>query len=198
MRVRITNKTSAAIIIEDLGITLQQAGGSDSSCIISGRQYADSRDLKSHASWIRVDMIPDAEFVVKRPHLVQSKPDLVQPVIEKSHSLPKSVPETLASNPELVNINNTLLLIDKKLSKIIELLLRPAPEQPQPQIVYVQSSPNAPSQHNTSQSNSDIFIPSSIVPKDVETRIQVKESAVDGSNFDDASKALKKMRKSSK
>ncbi len=112
--VKITNKTSASMSIEDIGVTLQRSGGNDSSCIITENQYNNSRDIKNYSGWIHVEYLYP-KHVTERLRVKNEEIDKIivnPPVITNSIS------------QEISFLQSSIRSMDEKISQMTDLLLK--------------------------------------------------------------------------
>lgn len=167
---KITNILNTSITIEDLGLRLS-AGESRN---ITAEAYSKSEDIKKNARFIRVDAIYAASLGTTGNS--NSEKPIVTIPIQKNESIP-------------VVVNDTAHL-EKKLDDIYSMLSTLTNQKSQ----SIQSTQVVTGSFGTIKD--PMFIPSSIVPVDVEVSTKASEQQVD-KDIDDSKNSLRKLRKKS-
>jgi hypothetical protein len=182
MLYEVTNNLNTSLTIEDINVTLQARGGSDSSKIIT-QNLIESEDLRrlKNLRWITITPRPSPIPVWPLSGL---SPAPVPSAPVASNPAPAPAPPSIvaSSRPEVPDQISSVM---SAVSEILELLKK-----------GVSHSPSVPSSTQTFSSSSQdpIFIPSKIIP-DAEMKITVASSESDSSSFEDSSEALRRMRK---
>lgn len=168
MRYELINLQRHSIVIEDLGIRFDGVG---SRVVLDENQFMMSQNLKSILNFFKVNRLPEEK--ASWPFIPEAPP-------------PKSPIDI--SNVNEVALTKILSKMDEMIKSINNLQLKVNTTQ------YVP----APSQHtafNESSINEPVFIPSKIIPDQVETSLQVRESDTEKHDMEEASNALRNLRR---
>ena len=170
----VENITNLAITIEDCGILLSGFG---SKARIPEEQFLKSKSLlgiQSMIKWKKIT-IPDIwPFAKSVPN-----PAIVHNVIPQERSAPASS----------ANDNRISILLDR-MDRLIQVMERSGGSSLSVEKEHVSSSYHA--------LDEPLFIASNLIPKDAESRLEVRTSSSESDSLDEAAKALRAIRKGRK
>jgi len=181
----VTNRLATSLVIEDIGIRLEPAGGTASSKLLTEQTYRVSHKLKEYEQrkWIAI--------------AVRNSPPPKAPIpiwpFSASPAQPPSPPPISAESTAL----HTLVA---KLEAIVQALQAPLvaasrTPAPTPATVY-QAAASLPRVTPSIQASDEpIFIPKQIMPTSADVSINVATSETDREDYDADLKALKSARK---
>lgn len=191
---RLTNRMPMTVVLEDMGVTLQRAGGTDSSVVVPAALYLGSSDAKKHASWFRVESIQEPSSAPPPVHAVHPPPRL------DTDTSPAPAPPVFPApspSPAIESLHATVRELDAKMAQFISIMANAQNQQ----VVYLPSdeSPRGGHRPRSSVREEDpVFIPGSILPKGAESHISVQEGDSSDEGFDDSAEALRKLRRKKK
>lgn len=171
--IKITNRTTAAITIEDLGITLQRAGGIDSSCLVSEREFDKSNDIRLRSSWVRCEKVFEKQIsttsdITPVSSEVPTIRDRVYHPVVVINPRDSEVAKSPTKDAEIASLKETIHEMNERFSKMMELL-----EQRRPMIDQFQS-PDSSRPPSSDSPNSD---PPSSSPRTGSTPPPISEPA---------------------
>ncbi len=182
----VTNLLPTSLTIEDIGVNLQPAGGTQSSKVLSEHTYKASRHIRSceQRKWVKV--------VVRRAFVPRPIP-----VWPFSKAPPAPAPPPPPSTPAASRPSRSEVVLAGLIQKLEILINRvqsaptssPAPQQ------TLLAPARARLAEDVSVAADPLFIPSSIVPTTAEVRIRVDESTTEKGDFESGTDALRKLRK---
>ena len=194
MMCKVTNVTSMNVVIEDLGIRLEPAGGRNSSIVIRADVADKSADLVRVEKWIRLD-----RFEIVQPSSAMSVSVSVQPVAPAAPAsvpapapAPASVPAPVpaaSDSAEIEHLRKTLEDMRARQEELFAFLMstrQPAYQTSQPVSVVKPLDQD--------MAVEEILLPGKIVPEVSSANVQAKETEVSKDDFDSALLALKKAR----
>lgn len=194
MMCKITNLISTSVVIEDISIRLQPAGGKDSSAIIDASVAKRSKDLKNRcAKWVKIEWY-DAPRPARLPSPVSPASSLAATLLPMVEPVPvPAVPAPVSSAPVFPSIDileKTVQNVGKKQDDI---------ERKQDEILtLLRSSPSVrigPTMSGPVVDPSDpMMIPDHILPDSAEISVKVREDRIERHDFDITRKALKKLK----
>lgn len=188
---RVTNLLSTSVSIEDLGITLQARGGEDGSTSITDEAKKSSRSLAllQNAKWVSVTphnaspRMPMWPISKPPPPPAASAPIVVPP----PPAAPVIAPPVMPVDPMMLETIRRLESTIAELAMAIRSAPAAVPNSSSEASVVPGSKPSDPQ-----------FIPSNIVPTDVNVEINAKPEATAAPDFDQSASALKNFRKRGK
>jgi len=187
---RLINLLATSLRIEDLGVTLQARGGTDSTCVVSADSYNRSSSLREHLRkrWVSVRPLNEG---AQMPIWPLSKPPTPAPAADPA---PVPSPSFAADDSAL---RAEVRSLSSRLDEVLGLLRAGAGagagSAPSPSYAQTPSSQRRPD--GSSVSSDPMFIPTRIVPSDADVHISVSEESSAGGNFDESLSALKRARK---
>lgn len=201
---RITNKLGTSLRIEDAGIVLQARGGQDSSAVISRDMYDRSRDIHRYRQYLDISVyVPESH---KAPAWPLTK--ILQPIIAKINSktheaktddavqVPSktdSIVQTQDRPPvqsEPYIQSSEVLSMISELNRKTDIILSSLHNRTLPNSVHIYNELN-----NIKEINEPSFIPSQIMPKVAEVKMNVQTEETDTNNIQKSTDALAKLRK---
>ena len=200
---RITNRMPTSIVLEDVGITLQRAGGSDSSAVIPESLYLGSRDVRDRKDWLRVEKIHEPSVApppvnTPPPKLAQNPPPKLATDTSPAPSVPAFPMQMGPSASEVAALHETIRIMGNNMAKLVGLIAQQQSERHVPS--YPQHD-GSPTEHRVSRQErpvEPVYIPGTILPKDAETHISTQDKDSSDEGFDESAAALRNLRKKTK
>ncbi len=112
---RITNKTSASIKLEDIGVALSPYGGNDSVAIVTADQFASSKDISKYRNWLQVESINEPPLARKLP--LPARIVEVPAIFTEPAPLP---PPRLITVDEFESLLKLVRILESKVDKLEE------------------------------------------------------------------------------
>jgi len=189
MNYQIQNLLHTSLIIEDIGVTLQAIGGQDSIRIIPDRLYTSSRLLIEYQNkkWVRISVCN--QEAPRMPIWPFSKPPAAPPPIPPPPPPSSPVQVSSPASDEVRALRGSVDILTRKINE----LLQQGPIFQAPIQAYRAPVQDIPDSLQTV--DEPMFLPSSIVPKTADVRIQVTETESESKDFDSSLDALKQARK---
>lgn len=186
---RVTNLLSTSVSIEDLGITLQARGGEDGSTSISDEAKNSSRSLAllQNAKWVSV--VPHNSSP-KMPMWPISKPPpppatpTVTAAVPPPPAVPVIAPPVMPMDPMMLE---TIRRLESTIAELAS-VIRSAP-------AAVATPPAGIPAVSIPRSEDPQFIPSNIVPTDVNVEIHARPEETSVPDFEQSASSLKNMRR---
>lgn len=186
----ITNESSSDIYLEDIGIRLSGRG---SSAVVGKPEFESSKSVKSVGKAISYRLVEPSIW----PFSARKPAQLVSPPPKTVNSSQDPKPDHPAVKMEMI----AALKIIQRLDKIVAAMENSSMQAKTPTSGKLETTAyhevgRDPSSIQVNQFSKDpVFIPSSIIPKDAEIRVNLKESESERPDLEETAKALKKMRK---
>ena len=197
---RVSNLLNTSLSVEDLGITLQARGGTDSSVTISDESRYSSKSLRNleSAKWVSVTLLnvgapkmPAWPF--SKPSIPPSAPNPA-PINSPSGALPP-IPAIRPAPPDPAMFE-VIKKLESTIAELAAAIRSTPPPSFHPSTTTMWPPPDgAMNPFPTTPSGEAVFMPSSILPKDAKAEIKVQVEEASADDVSDAADALKKMRR---
>ena len=196
---KITNLIQSSVVIEDIGVFLPCKG---SSVILNESVVSSSKDLKSHKNWLKVEpynMKPKKSVNIwpftKSNHKVD-RPNLVPQQFSQQVPQQLQIVQPIKHDAQdIKDMRQMMHEIVKHVQRITDQVTKLSSVQVPVQQIQYQNVMSSVSQ-DVIGPNEPMFIPSQILPKKAEVRINsVKDEVKQDSGVEEAMAALRKLRK---
>lgn len=183
---RISNSLQSAVVIEDLGVRLEPGG----EAVVDEPSASSSSDLSSlvRRGAVKVSVARAAPWPLSSPDY---RPSRSGRPISPSPAPPSPAPPDLQD--EAASLREAVRGLESVVRSLSQALSSVGSAPPSGLALPAPSAPPAPAP--TPRRDAPAFIPSRIVPNVDTSSVQVHATESDASRFEDASDALKRMRK---
>ena len=183
MLYEVSNQLGTSLVIEDIGVTLQARGGSDSLKVITSNMRDSSSDLRKmlQLRWVSVSARPAAVTAAIPVWPLSLKRAVPEPVpVAHAPAAPAPAPRYEPPRYDVSSLADSVAKMDGRMAEILSLLK--AGRGPADGPLSARAVPDP------------VFLPSKMVP-DAEVRMTVASSETDSAGFDDSKEALSKLRR---
>lgn len=183
---KITNKTSATIVIDDIGVKLH----ANESKVISEDSYSRSRDMINHSSWVSVTRINDTKSELKRD-------TPFTPEIASTH-LPEIALEVGVRNfhnEQISSLEERIRDLTNVMNSLVSVISSNLSTQSNNFRETIGSKTSETADSRTHSVDEPIYIQSRMIPEIGDLNIKSNQEELVKKDFDEASSAIKNLRR---